>query len=696
MVGTAQLTKRSFATIAATASSTARKIMADATTPAEVKITTTKKGCCAKRNTKLRIIFTGLVLLSIIINLDGGAVPAALLYITGTFDLSTPEVGLLGMLVYFGIGCGSLVVGVVLRWFSATRATQATLILNTAATCLFGMAQSKPMLLFFRVSIGLLQAIPAVYFPVWVDEFAPGDSATVWMAVIQAGAPLGIMSGYVFSGVVTSQRDDGSGIPCPAKDLTCGWRWPFYLQCGVLVVFSIAFLLLPKELYDLGADGKAPSHQSSGDLLESAKSGDALVVDVPSSASGEESTRQDSNDSQGRKRGDTLTEVVADRMSFITNYVTEALQPMAARPPLIQDSVVVENEALLKGLIPPTSPSNTGERSKRMEERMRRMSSTPAGLTLSQSERQTEDGPLKLGDATTGQSSGAISAPPNSSVGVSRMTDRMSMNIVERVSMRGPRITMADEGYGGRPRVISAVDLFLPVTPPTRDRGWSQESSVASPSSAPPFKPTLKSIPSGKNVTGAPPPSSPSKKGAEEAATAEEDPGPAPRSPIWALLTNGVYVCTVLSLCSLFFVVTGIQFWVTAYIVKVVRMDPDAVIPAFGATSIIAPILGVVCGGIFIDKIGGYKGVEALALTLKCCLIFSACAAACAISCAYIPKRIADPEIGNSPVGGFWACIGLIAITLVFGGAAMPAATGCIISVVRIAAAPNLRNTFLP
>ena len=189
MVGTAQLTKRSFATTAAPAASPARKIMADATTPAEVKITTTKKGCCAKRNTKLRIIFTGLVLLSIIINLDGGAVPAALLYLTGTFALSTPEVGLFGMLVYFGIGCGSLVVGVVLRWFSATRATQATLILNTAATCLFGMAQSKPMLLFFRVSIGLLQAIPAVYFPVWVDEFAPGDSATVWMAVIQAGAP---------------------------------------------------------------------------------------------------------------------------------------------------------------------------------------------------------------------------------------------------------------------------------------------------------------------------------------------------------------------------------------------------------------------------------------------------------------------------------------------------------------------------
>ena len=47
-----------------------------------------------------------------------------------------------------------------------------------------------------------------------------------------------------------------------------------------------------------------------------------------------------------------------------------------------------------------------------------------------------------------------------------------------------------------------------------------------------------------------------------------------------------------------------------------------------------------------------------------------------------------SPWTTKSQVGAFVACIGLLAITLVFGGAAMPAATGCIISVVH----PSLRQ----
>ena len=48
----------------------------------------------------------------------------------------------------------------------------------------------------------------------------------------------------------------------------------------------------------------------------------------------------------------------------------------------------------------------------------------------------------------------------------------------------------------------------------------------------------------------------------------------------------------------------------TAYIITIIGRPQSEVTPAFGATSIIAPILGVVCGGIFIDKIGGYKGAR--------------------------------------------------------------------------------------
>ena len=175
------------------------------------------------------IIFINMAILQIVINLDGGAVPAALLHISRTFDLSTPEEGFLGMLVYQGIALGSLTVGPLLRCVSARRATQLSLTLNTLATLFFGAAQSTTWLLIARVCIGFLQAVPAVYFPVWVEEFAPADSATLWMAVIQAGAPLGIMLGYVLAGLLTVDATP-DGPPCPADtwhpplSSACSWR----------------------------------------------------------------------------------------------------------------------------------------------------------------------------------------------------------------------------------------------------------------------------------------------------------------------------------------------------------------------------------------------------------------------------------------------------------------------------------------
>lgn len=170
-----------------------------------------------------------------------------------------------------------------------------------------------------------------------------------------------------------------------------------------------------------------------------------------------------------------------------------------------------------------------------------------------------------------------------------------------------------------------------------------------------------------------------------------------PRNLLCELLGNGVYIYTVMALSALFFVVTGIQVWVTSYIVIVIGKKQADVTPAFGVTSITAPILGVFAGGSFIDKIGGYKGDSAMALTLKWCCVFACCAAGAAITCAWVPKALADqgvrcvsntsspfyvPPDEDSATAGFWTCIGLIALTLVFGGAIIPAATGCLVAAV--------------
>jgi hypothetical protein len=310
---------------------------------------------------KLRAIFSGLAFLSIIINLDGGAVPAALLHIERTFELSTAEVGVLGMLVYEGIAIGSLFVGPLLSCFSAVRATQLTLFLNTGATLAFGASRSTAMLLVFRVSIGLLQAIPAVYFPIWVDEFAPAESATVWMAVIQAGAPLGIMSGYVFSGVVTASSADPEAR-CLPDNWTCGWRWPFYLQSVVLIFFSFASLLVPKALYDLGTDGHATC-TSTTEPAESFTVSSLEHADVHTDVS---SIRTRST-STGDWRRPTRGESIGERVSL---YLAEALTPIGARVPILH----VADSTYSSGV---SNRTEGADRAHRMEARIRRMSSTP-------------------------------------------------------------------------------------------------------------------------------------------------------------------------------------------------------------------------------------------------------------------------------------------------------------------------------
>ena len=115
-------------------------------------------------------IFKLAAVINILINLDGGAVPASLNEIIATFDLSSVSTGLVGALVYLGIATGSVLVSPVLGCISPLRATQGTLILNTCATLLFGASVGQGMLLTVRFFIGVLQAIPMVYFPVWVDE----------------------------------------------------------------------------------------------------------------------------------------------------------------------------------------------------------------------------------------------------------------------------------------------------------------------------------------------------------------------------------------------------------------------------------------------------------------------------------------------------------------------------------------------
>ena len=67
-------------------------------------------------------------------------------------------------------------------------------------------------------------------------------------------------------------------------------------------------------------------------------------------------------------------------------------------------------------------------------------------------------------------------------------------------------------------------------------------------------------------------------------------------------MTNYIFLFTTLSLCCLYFVVTGIQFWMTAYCIKVLDADPGLVTIVYSLVSITAPIPGAAMGGYLADK----------------------------------------------------------------------------------------------
>mmetsp|Transcript_28055 Transcript_28055/g.27743 ORF Transcript_28055/g.27743 Transcript_28055/m.27743 type:complete len:99 (+) Transcript_28055:674-970(+) len=82
----------------------------------------------------------------------------------------------------------------------------------------------------------------------------------------------------------------------------------------------------------------------------------------------------------------------------------------------------------------------------------------------------------------------------------------------------------------------------------------------------------------------------------------------------------------------LYFVVTGIQFWASDYLLNVMEMQPSLVFPTYAITTITGPTLGVVTGGAVCHKTGGYRGKNAIYV----CASFGFMGCLCAIPVPFI------------------------------------------------------------
>ncbi len=142
--------------------------------------------------------------------------------------------------------------------------------------------------------------------------------------------------------------------------------------------------------------------------------------------------------------------------------------------------------------------------------------------------------------------------------------------------------------------------------------------------------------------------------------------------PVYRYLLFGNFIIfrtwSSIALASLYFVVTGVQFWGTSYMLVVLSTPRSIVNTMFVICAGTGPTLGVLCGGWVIDRVGGYTGSKQRVLSLKICLFTGLFAGLFATIGTFVDNFIV-----------FIICLWLI---LFFGASLLPPCTGILVSVI--------------
>mmetsp|Transcript_73821 Transcript_73821/g.161506 ORF Transcript_73821/g.161506 Transcript_73821/m.161506 type:complete len:611 (+) Transcript_73821:624-2456(+) len=162
----------------------------------------------------------------------------------------------------------------------------------------------------------------------------------------------------------------------------------------------------------------------------------------------------------------------------------------------------------------------------------------------------------------------------------------------------------------------------------------------------------------------------------------EEEPEPAPdSSPITAifaplkLLAIPLYVTTLFAICSLYFVVTAIQYWASEFFIKAYMRPEGEVTTVFVIVSATAPILGVVVGSSITDRLGGTGSPEQVAKICRVTFIWAVIASVAGGFAGLVPV-VQPGEDSTDCTIRFYLCVVGIWVQLFFGGAMLPSISG--------------------
>ena len=149
----------------------------------------------AAHDAYLSKLFKAMFAFQILLNIVDGCLPASLVKMSEEkgMHLSFAVEGAMGALVYVGLVAASLIAGPIFDRFLIRKVIAYSSFGVGVFVIMFGLAPNIPLLLISRFGIGVSLAFITIYAPVWVDEFAPTASATMWMSLLQLAIPLGMI-----------------------------------------------------------------------------------------------------------------------------------------------------------------------------------------------------------------------------------------------------------------------------------------------------------------------------------------------------------------------------------------------------------------------------------------------------------------------------------------------------------------------
>ena len=80
------------------------------------------------------------------------------------------------------------------------------------------------------------------------------------------------------------------------------------------------------------------------------------------------------------------------------------------------------------------------------------------------------------------------------------------------------------------------------------------------------------------------------------------------RQKLCYIISNGGYMSVLVTLTALYLIISGIQYWITDYVVSVLGHTKETAFIVYICVGALGPIAGVGFSGCIFDRMGGYHG----------------------------------------------------------------------------------------